>query len=42
MVSLLVEARVGNVGSMAEDDSSGMECLRSKVEEVGKRLRAES
>ncbi len=38
----LVEGRLGKTVSVAEADSSGMECLRSKVEDVGKRVREAS
>ena len=41
-VSLLVEGRLGKVASVAEVDSSGIECLRSKVDEVGNRGRETS
>lgn len=41
-MSVLVEGKLGKDGSVAEADSSGMECLRSKVEAEEKRERVES
>lgn len=41
-MSFVTEAELGKAGSVAENDSSGIECLRSKVDEVGKRVRVDS